>query len=222
MVRRTKEESEKTRCLIIEAARDAFLQRGVSHTTMEQIAQAAGVTRGAIYWHFANKMALFYAMREQVELPLIDRADFTLLQCDKTDPLKRLENFMLALMEMLTKDSDTRCTFEIMAFKCEYVDGFEIELQKIADQHEELLVKLTTIYRQADRHGQLRPDLSPTLAAIDTMVFLSGLSRLWLLDEAETLVRRKTRALIVAHVNSRRACAPAQTRKCAAPLGAKT
>ena len=55
MVRNTKENAELTRLKIIEAARQSFLTRGVSRTSMEQIAAEAGVTRGAIYWHFANK-----------------------------------------------------------------------------------------------------------------------------------------------------------------------
>ena len=79
MARRTKEESAKTRCAIIAAAREVFQRNGVSRTTMEQIADAAGVTRGAVYWHFADKTAVFYAVRDQVALPLMDRMNFELL-----------------------------------------------------------------------------------------------------------------------------------------------
>ena len=65
MGRRTKVEAAQTRQEIIDAARRVFHERGVSRTSMENVAQAAGVSRGAIYWHFENKAALFYAMREQ-------------------------------------------------------------------------------------------------------------------------------------------------------------
>jgi len=69
MARKTKKDAELTRQRIIHAAREVFLVRGVSRTTMEHIAAQAGVTRGAVYWHFDNKIDLFHAMREQVFLP---------------------------------------------------------------------------------------------------------------------------------------------------------
>ena len=93
MARKTKENAELTRQRLIEAARQVFLIRGVSRTTMEHIAIQAGVTRGAIYWHFNNKLDLFQAMREQVFLPLIDRMDDTLLVEGTEDPLTCIENF---------------------------------------------------------------------------------------------------------------------------------
>lgn len=68
-MRRTKEEAERTRCELLAAAERLFLEQGVAHTSLEQIARAAGVTRGALYWHFANKADLFHAMLEQVRLP---------------------------------------------------------------------------------------------------------------------------------------------------------
>lgn len=68
-MRRTKEDSEKTRTAILLAAEELFLEKGVSHTSLEQIARAAGVTRGAVYWHFQNKAHLFNEMLNQVRLP---------------------------------------------------------------------------------------------------------------------------------------------------------
>jgi hypothetical protein len=39
-----------------------FLERGVSRATLDEIARAAGVTRGAIYWHFRDKLEIFVAL----------------------------------------------------------------------------------------------------------------------------------------------------------------
>ena len=60
MVRRTKEEAQETRNSILDAAERVFFEKGVSRTSLADIAQAAGVTRGAIYWHFAHKSDLVY------------------------------------------------------------------------------------------------------------------------------------------------------------------
>ena len=51
-MRRTKEQAEQTRVAILEAAERLFLEKGVAQCSLEQIARAAGVTRGAVYWHF--------------------------------------------------------------------------------------------------------------------------------------------------------------------------
>ena len=62
MARRTKDDALKTRQMLLDAAIEQFAQRGVSSTTLTDIADAAGVTRGAVYWHFASKSELFNAM----------------------------------------------------------------------------------------------------------------------------------------------------------------
>ena len=64
MARRTKEDAQATRTALLDAAERVFQQRGVSRTSLNEIAQAAGVTRGALYWHFKDKAALFNAMME--------------------------------------------------------------------------------------------------------------------------------------------------------------
>ncbi len=205
MVRRTKEDSQETRLAIIAAARATFHEHGVTRTTMEQIATAAGVTRGAIYWHFADKTALFYAMREQVTLPLMDRTSLELLGEKTCDPLQRIENFLSAVMGAVTGCENVRGTFEIMNFKCEYVDELRQELVACRAVHNELLAKFTSLYREAQRATLLRPGLAPDIAAADTLVFSFGLIRLWLMDEDGTLVRNRVAKLIAAHVDNHRA-----------------
>src|ERR1700760_3083095 len=89
MVRRTKEEAQATRNRVLDAAERVFYEKGVSRTTLADIAQAAGVTRGAIYWHFANKGDLFNAMFDRSLLPL-DELVATTLDGKEEDPLTRL------------------------------------------------------------------------------------------------------------------------------------
>ena len=91
MVRKTKEDAQLTRQRIIDAARQVFLTRGVSKSTLEHIAAQAEVTRGAVYWHFENKAEIFYAIRDQVFLPLIDRMDDTLAVESTVDALTQIE-----------------------------------------------------------------------------------------------------------------------------------
>ncbi|MEX3689394.1 MULTISPECIES: TetR family transcriptional regulator [Paraburkholderia] len=59
-----------TREKILDSAEILFFERGVSATSLEDIAHAAGMTRGAIYGHFSNKWALVTALFERSALPL--------------------------------------------------------------------------------------------------------------------------------------------------------
>jgi TetR/AcrR family acrAB operon transcriptional repressor len=66
-MRRTKEEAEQTKESIFQAGIDLLAKKGIHETSMSDIARAAGVTRGAIYWHFENKEALLREIRGRLQ-----------------------------------------------------------------------------------------------------------------------------------------------------------
>jgi AcrR family transcriptional regulator len=73
-VKRTQaERSESTRAALVKAARGLFAERGYAGVGTEEIVRAAGVTRGALYHHFAGKRELFEAVYERVEIELAER-----------------------------------------------------------------------------------------------------------------------------------------------------
>lgn len=204
-MRRTKEEAEQTRRDIMTAALRTFERRGISRTTMEHIAKSAGVTRGAVYWHFADKQAVLRAIRDEVSLPLVDRADFTLLHDSEADPLERVERFLVDVMTVIDRDPQTRVACTVMSFKCEYVDELEAELDEFARKVEHSRKSLVKVYSQAKAQKKLRAGLTPDMAALETAVFLVGLIRLSLLEGHGISLRKQTRAVIASHVAGRRA-----------------
>ncbi|MNZ75522.1 HTH-type transcriptional regulator SrpR [compost metagenome] len=70
MARKTPAEAARTRKKILDAAGEIFSRDGIAETTLEQIAQQAGVTRGAIYWHFKGKQDLLQTLFDEQKLPL--------------------------------------------------------------------------------------------------------------------------------------------------------
>jgi TetR/AcrR family acrAB operon transcriptional repressor len=202
-VRRTKEDSEQTRLHILAAARREFAAHGVTRTTLQRIAEAAGVTRGAVYWHFTNKLDLFRAMREQVSLPLFDRTE--LLDADGPDPLRAIERFLRGIVDQIAADLQTRRTFEILSLKCEYVDEFRPELKRHMHRCNELMAKFARVYRRARDVGEMRDDIAPETAALCTCVFITGMLRLWLMDAGGSLVRSNVDPLIASHMAMLRA-----------------
>jgi len=209
-VRRTKEEAEATRRRILAAALREFHRRGMARTTLAHIAKAAGVTRGAIYWHFAGKQALFRSIREAVSLPLLDRSDLTLLREQAGDPLVRITAFCRDFLRACEEERDTRRAYELMSFKCEYVGELAAERQAMVVNSDRLRIALESAYRQARAQGVLRVGIEPVLAAFETLAFLSGLMRLCLLDDGRLRMRVHAAKVIDAHVEWRRAPPPSR------------
>src|SRR6478736_9690221 len=82
-------QSEATRAALVATARSMFAQRGYAAVGTEEIVRSAGVTRGALYHHFAGKAELFEAVYEEVERELLESIAAKALGA-ATDPLQVL------------------------------------------------------------------------------------------------------------------------------------
>jgi len=204
MARKTKEEAERTRQQIIQAARQVFHACGVSRTSLENIAKAAGVTRGAVYWHFANKADVFFALREQASVPLLNRLDGLLLAEGLADPLEGIEQALNEFFRTLEEHPDVRQIFEIMASRCEYVDEFATVQAEVNKPALEFLGKVEIAYRRARERGVLRPGLEPQTVALDTWAFACGLFHHLLAGCPDEAWRRQIPEMIAAHIALRR------------------
>jgi len=205
MVRKTKEEAEKTRQDIIDSARTVFHQCGVSRSTLEKIAKEAGVTRGAVYWHFKDKAELFFAMREHVFAPMVERTDAILFAESYANPLDAIEDSLKEFFRVLEDCSVVREVFEVMISRCEYVDEFASVQEEVGRPAQEFLEKIERIYRRAADKGMLRQGLDPAAAARDTWAFTSGLLHLLLGCQNDTGLGQEIPGMITTHMALRRA-----------------
>ncbi|MGF1643299.1 MAG: TetR family transcriptional regulator [Thiotrichales bacterium] len=204
MVRRTKEAADQTRARIIAAARGVFAREGVGRATLEGVAVAAGVTRGAVYWHFTNKAQLFFALKEHSLRPLADTTDTTLSDPTHTNPLDAIETAMCHVVEVMELDPEVRETLEVITLRCEFVGAFEPLVAEIVSSHRRLRDNLTAAYGRAEALGLLRAGLDPELLGSDSMVFLLGLVHEWMREAEGGTIRARARALIRSHIALRR------------------
>ena len=72
-MRTTKAQSEATAAAVLDAAQRLYGERGYADVALEEIARTAGVTRGALYHHFANREGLFTAVLERVQQQVAER-----------------------------------------------------------------------------------------------------------------------------------------------------
>jgi TetR/AcrR family acrAB operon transcriptional repressor len=189
MARRTKEEAQATRNLILDTAEVVFHERGVARTTLNDIAMAAGLTRGAIYWHFKDKADLFNAMMKRVTLPLEETAhgsDAPSLD----DPLAYMRDNFIQALHLTVNDPQVRRVFEIATHKVEYVD----ETRAVRDRHlatrDECLAHAERGIGLATRRGLLPRRIPAKSAALGLHALIDGLIQNWMLDpEAFDLVK---------------------------------
>ncbi|OHX10388.1 hypothetical protein BI347_21620 [Chromobacterium sphagni] len=114
MARKTKEDSQKTRDAILDGAEQVFLAKGIANATMADIADAAGVSRGAVYGHYDNKLLVCRAMIDRAFA--LDALHFPAQQDSACDTLLAAGCYYLT--QFLEPGSPQR-VFEILYLKCE-------------------------------------------------------------------------------------------------------
>ncbi len=181
MARKTKEDALATRELILDAAERVFHLRGVSRTSLQEIAKDAGLTRGAIYWHFENKGELFHAMIQRVTLPMMAR-NTEITPADEARPLDKIRQNTAAALHQIANDPQVRRVFEIATQKVEYVD----ELLSVREHHitgrNECIDDTHRLMQLARDQGQIRTDLDLRSATLGVFALIGGLKYNWLLE----------------------------------------
>jgi len=178
MVRRTKEDAQETRNRILDAAVEVFNRNGVAETSLNDIAREAGVTRGAIYWHFANKVAMFDAMIERLVCPLLfNDADRDARLA--ADPLGFIRAAADEFIGKMLTDISFRRVFEIFWHKCEYIG----EMATLRDSHleegENHIDLIQRAFALAQERGQMDRRLTPHQATIGFIGLVDGLLFNW-------------------------------------------
>lgn len=179
MVRRTREDAQATREAILDAAQRVFLERGVSRTSLEQIASEAGVTRGAIYWHFKDKSDLFLAMIEQVRLPMSDLAD-AYRRDGVLDPLSMLEELCRVALFKLDESETYRNVYSILTTRCEFAGEMNPVFERQLEIDRESLCKVAQDFAAARDRGLLAKEADPRVATLALYSLMHGIYECWL------------------------------------------
>lgn len=181
MVRRTKDEAVETRNQILDAAERVFSERGVSRTSLADIAQAASVTRGAIYWHFKDKADLFCEMVARVTMPM-EHAPCQIDPASMENPLASVRAILVGILERTSGDAQGRRVFHIVFHKCEYVDEMKPVWSRFSEMRASCRARLENGLRAAIRAGQLPKGLNAKRTAEGLHSLLDGLISNWVMD----------------------------------------
>ncbi|MCG7564780.1 TetR family transcriptional regulator [Pseudoalteromonas sp. CnMc7-15] len=174
MVRRSKADAEQTRSAILDAAEHQFYQHGVSRTTLAHIASAAGVTRGAIYWHFDNKADLFNAMLDRIRLPFRQMLS-ELQSANDLSALAQIKDVMHRALVIVQQDPQYHRVLTVVFHRCEYVDELNPAVQQQEQLNQEVQDTLTQAFARALENGELNPAIEPRVAAAAMNSLVGGL-----------------------------------------------
>ena len=193
-MRRTKEDAANTKRDLLSAALIIFSQKGYESTRLEDIAQEAKVTRGAIYHHFGNKADLYIALIDQasgqgeklVQQAVEKGGEFE-------DIISRILTSYFNLLE------DDRRFRDVVALNLSNM-GVSYDLKALArqryDEAQTLVENIGGFFQTAITNGQLRPDLDPEAAARALLAYQNGLAMLWLANPDVFSVKDNAEALI--------------------------
>ena len=181
MARRTKADAQTTRNNLLDAAEQLFQSRGVSHTSLNDIATAAGTTRGAIYWHFKDKAELFNAMMERVTLPLEQTLVVAYVE-QSAHPVAEIRSAMLEALRLIATDEQTCRVLKIATHQVEYTTDMGAVLERHLSVHGGCVARNHAALQRAFAARGQPPPMALDFAARGLQVMVEGLVHQWLLN----------------------------------------
>ncbi|MDD2465815.1 MAG: TetR family transcriptional regulator [Desulfobulbus sp.] len=189
MARRTKEEALETRRNIIDAAVRVIAQHGVANASLTDIAQEAGVTRGAIYWHFNNKADLLNSLWEHVlefYAPLTEASE----RMDEPDPLGKLEELYISFFAGMVDDPLQQQLFRILFDEGDRSKDTEAIRQRHDQLRRERYQGLQLVFRNAIRRGQVPCEFDVQMGTVTLFSLIHGLIANWVMNPELVDIKR--------------------------------
>lgn len=178
-MKRTKDDTARTRAMVLDAAADAFYEHGVSRTSLDHIAKRAGLTRGAIYWHFKDKADLLTALHSDTMLP----QECLLLEAmanASDDPLDMIETGGVRFLHDFETDERLQRVHTIVTLGCEFIGESRETISRVIAADEEMHNHLKQILEMAEQKGDLNPEWTSETATRALQCSMSGLLTEWL------------------------------------------
>lgn len=181
MARRTKEQALATRNLLLDAAEEVFHRQGVARSSLDDIARTAGMTRGAVYWHFSDKADLFAAMMDRAVLPM-EQALRAATDEPGPDAIAAMRQTLIEVLRSVAHDLRIRRALEIAIFRVEATgDMAAMQARRIAVRAAFLALYERSLAR-AQASGQIHASRSPQVLALGLFALVDGLTQNWLLQ----------------------------------------
>lgn len=177
-MRRTKEEAEQTRQDLLDAALTVFSEQGYQAARLQDIASAAGTTRGAIYHHFGSKVGLYQELMAEAQQQAGEvLAEAVAAGGSFTEVCRRI---LEAVMTTLAQNERFRQVTALSLFKTGVSPELTALEQERIQSAEAAIAGIADYMQMGIESGAVRTDLSPMTMARALIAFQNGVAWLWL------------------------------------------
>lgn len=166
-------DAEQTRQKILDVTADEIHQHGFQSTSLSTILNRCGISKGALYYHFTNKLELGYAVFEEIYVPMF--LDTWQPALSQDDPIEGLCEFFTSLCEtMVCSETVCGCPLNNLCEEMANVDeGFRLRILTMQQKLNEIIVEAFT--RVA---SDLRPNLQLSHVAYFIVASFNGATSL--------------------------------------------
>ena len=182
ILRKTKKDAEQTKALILKVALNIFSEKSYEISTLNDIASAAGLTRGAIYWHFKDKNDILKELTTIHLIEFLNKLNFQ-LYIEGEDSLKTIKKlFDLYFEHFLDNESNMKFK-KIIDGKMSFNENNPFVLEIFKEIIDKLLYDLnqTIIYGQG--RNEIRKDIDATFLTTTIISLLMGLDKIMNLNK---------------------------------------
>ncbi|HMQ69953.1 MAG TPA: TetR/AcrR family transcriptional regulator [Ignavibacteria bacterium] len=167
-MKRTKKEAEETSKEIMKCAVSLFIENGYDNTSIDSIAEKAGVTKGAIYWHYKDKSSILDAIIDLYDTEAIDYIPKIL----KTDvsPLMKIKFFTYSYIPEFT---DKKKIANLFRIKSEITNHYR--KRKGQPYAKLFIIKLEDLFLQAKNKGEIKKDVDEVISALTVNLIITGI-----------------------------------------------
>lgn len=166
MARKTKEDAQKTRDQILRAAESVFYAKGFTLTTISDVAEAATLSRGAVYGHYKSKLEIATAMAQRVidqVLPFQGNASLS--------PLLNLKQYCLQEIRSYIEPGALQ---KVISFLYVGIDDSPELLQLRYAWEKKRITQIEILLRQAIAEGELKQDVDFELVSLYCQAIIEG------------------------------------------------
>lgn len=165
------QQSEQTKQQIIEAATELFARKGFFGTSVSDLTQAVGLTKGALYYHFTDKDALFFAVIESVKNTWGEAVAKVVIGSNNS--LTQIEALFKKHAELLSKNEFMCFVMSHLMSEMESVNPKYASV--IEDVYEDLIHFAEKIISAGQAKGEIRSDVDSRLLSLNFVGILKGI-----------------------------------------------
>jgi AcrR family transcriptional regulator len=183
VVSRKAQQSAKTREALLSTCLSLFAERGFASTSIDEIARAAGLTKGAMYWHFASKDDLFQAILDRIRSVWQDVVHLPVTAQQR--PRDRLAQLFDSYAELF-RESPEICLFLQQVLLDQHNKGFSAQVAQVFSRTARFVARIIDDGKAA---GAMRPGVDSLTTAHLILAMLAGASQQASITRAPTLPR---------------------------------